>query len=98
MKKTSASTPPAQTAPAGDNVDEEAGTGTAALAAANKEKVKPKLPASYKQRSTAIFKPLSSQEVATMLKEVAIIKQEYAKKERTAGFERKDVGVVTVPI
>lgn len=88
-KKPPPQPPPAHTAPAGDNVEEEVGTGTASLAAANKEKAKPKLPASYKQRSTAIFKPLSSQEVATMLKEVAIIKQEYAKRNELLDLREK---------
>lgn len=79
----------AQTAPEGDNAAEESGTGTASLAKADKEKAKPKLPSSYKQRSTTTFKPLSSHEVATMLKEIETIKQEYAKRNELLDLREK---------
>lgn len=78
----------AQTPAEGDNM-EESGTGTASLANVNKEKAKPKLPSSYKQRSTALFKPLSSHEVAAMLKEIEIIKQEYAKRNDMLDLKEK---------
>jgi len=67
----------AQPASEGDNVTGETGTETASHA---KEKAKPKLPATYKQHSTTIFKPLSSHEVSAMLKEIETIKQDYAKR------------------
>ncbi len=68
------------------------GTATAALAKADKErkeKAATKLPYVYKQNATTIFKPLSSNELSKMIKEVEAEKHKYAKRNEVLDLKEK---------
>lgn len=68
------------------------GTSTAALAKADKErkeKAATKLPYVYKQNATTIFKPLSSNELAKMIKEVEAEKHKYEKRNEVLDLKEK---------
>ncbi|MCK6467219.1 MAG: hypothetical protein L6Q53_03355 [Candidatus Brocadia sinica] len=54
-----------------------------------KEKLVTKLPAVYKQNATTIFKPLSSSEIAVMLKEIEMEKNEYKKRKEMLDYKEK---------
>jgi flagellar motility protein MotE (MotC chaperone) len=54
-----------------------------------KEKSVTKLPAIYKQNAATIFKPLSSSEIAAMLKEMEKEKNEYAKRKEMLDYREK---------
>lgn len=54
-----------------------------------KEKLVTKLPAVYKQNATTIFKPLSSSEIAVMLKEIEMEKMSIRKGRRCWIIKRK---------
>ena len=54
-----------------------------------KEKLTTKLPAVYKQNATKIFKPLSSNEIANMLKEIEEEKHEYEKRKELLDYKEK---------
>ena len=82
-------TPPASQVPQTASQDEEkndnpdgnhSGTATTKLA---------KMPSVYKQRATTIFKPLSSNEIAKMLKEVEAEKRKYEKRNELLDFKEK---------
>ena len=70
------------------------GTATTKLAKTDKEKKEKektaiKLPSVYKQNAATIFKPLSSNEMAKMLKEVEEKKREYEKRNELLDFKEK---------
>ncbi|MFN3531397.1 MAG: MotE family protein [Candidatus Brocadia sp.] len=68
------------------------GTSTTGVAKAHKdkkEKLTAKLPSVYKQNATAIFKPLSSNEIASMIKELEKEKNEYEKRKELLDFKEK---------
>lgn len=70
------------------------GTSTAGIPKINKdkkEKVTTKLPAVYKQNAITIFKPLSSNEIVNMLKEIEAEKHEYEKKNELLNYKEKVV-------
>lgn len=70
----------------------ESGTATAKVAQTDKEKkekVIKKLPYVYKQNAANIFRPLSSNELARMLKEVETEKQKYEKKNELLALREK---------
>jgi len=54
-----------------------------------KEKLTTKLPAVYKQNATTIFKPLSSNEIANMLKEIEEEKRAYEKRKELLDYKEK---------
>lgn len=93
--------PPGQTTQAtsqdseeNDDTSADTGTATAKLAKTSKEKkekITTKLPTVYKQHATTIFKPLSSNEVANMLKEIETEKREYAKRNDLLDFREKNL-------
>ncbi len=88
-------TPPAASPEEGsDGVDlNSSGTATAKSAKPNikaqKESITPNLPPTYKQHATTIFKPLSSNEIAKLLKELEVEKAEYEKKKEMLDFREK---------
>ncbi|HHT9137616.1 MAG TPA: MotE family protein [Candidatus Wunengus sp. YC60] len=72
----------------------QGGTATAKLAKADKEKkekVTAKLPYVYKQNATTIFKPLSSNEVSKMLKEIEAEKHKYEKRNELLDLKEKTI-------
>lgn len=99
MKKSN--TPPTdqmiQTAPQNgeENNDTEAGSsGTASVklketSEEKKKKLTAKLPYVYKQQATTIFRPLSSNEIANMLKEIEREKHAYEKRKSQLDFKEK---------
>ena len=93
--------PPAEQAQAvspheegGDGADiDSSGTATAKSGKpgtkVQKESITPNLPPTYKQHATTIFKPLSSNEIAKLLKELEAEKAEYQKKKEMLDFREK---------
>lgn len=68
------------------------GTSTAGVAKTHtdkKNKLTARLPSVYKQNATKIFKPLSSSEIAAMLKEIEKEKYEYGKRKELLEFKEK---------
>ena len=75
-----------------DTTMKQTGTSTAVIAKINKdkkEKIIPKLPAVYKQNAITIFKPLSSNDIANMLKEIEAEKHKYVKKNELLNYKEK---------
>jgi len=73
------------------------GTATTKLAKTEKEKKEKtvtKLPHVYKQNASTIFKPLSSNEMAKMLKEVEEKKREYEKRNELLDFKEKTLEIL----
>lgn len=64
-------------------------TGGANTRKDRKEKLTKKLPAVYKQNAATIFKPLSSNEIATMLKEIEEEKRRYEKRKEVLDYKEK---------
>ena len=95
--KTTPTSQAPQTASQSDEKNEDpdvnhSGTATTKLAKADKEKKEKtttKLPYVYKQNAATIFKPLSSNEMAKMLKEVEGKKREYEKRNELLDFKEK---------
>lgn len=78
----------------GDPDVNHGGTATTKLAKTGKEKKEKttaKLPYVYKQNAATIFKPLSSNEMAKMLKEVEAEKREYEKRNELLDFKEKTI-------
>ena len=76
----------------GDTNANQSGTSTAKLAKTDKEKKEKstsKLPYVYKQNAVTIFKPLSSNEIAKMLKEIETEKRKYEKRNELLDFKEK---------
>lgn len=70
----------------------QAGTSTSGITPINKskkEKPSVKLPSVYKQNATALFKPLSSNEIASMLKEIEDEKRDYDKRKKLLDYREK---------
>lgn len=95
-----------QTAPQDDEENNgtevnSAGTASVKFEETNEEKKKKiatKLPYVYKQQATAIFKPLSSNEIANMLKEIEREKREYEKRKSQLDFKEKVVESLRVDL
>lgn len=75
-----------------DTTMKQLGTSTARVAKTSKDKkdkLTTRLPAVYKQNAMTIFKPLSSNEIANMLKEIETEKHEYEKKNELLNYKEK---------
>jgi len=75
-----------------DAVIKQIGTSTPGIAKSikdKKERVTTKIPVVYKQNAANLFKPLSANEIAQMLKEIEIEKYKYEKRNDLLNFKEK---------